>query len=304
MVTTARRPVFSPRALGWVAVGTLLAAAALIPSAPRALASSFDGAIWTTIADGTRVNANIYADKDDVYINGGPQNCGRNNGLPDGAYYFQVTDPSGHVLLSTDAIAARQVAVIDGVITGNGAGTHVEGTASCNGGLPVQLMPYADTPNPGNEYSVDLAPKAAVGACPGFAAGSTTFNFLACAPSKNDNFKVAGAVQSGAPVITPAPTPEVTIAPVTPTQTPAATPTATPAVTVGPISNPTPTPDIEVLPATGQPQVTLPPTDTVGGPSGGPGAWRLVLVAIASLLAGLLIVTSPGTRRLRRGIGA
>jgi hypothetical protein len=307
MVTTMRRPVFSIRALGWLAVGTVFAAAVLVPSAPQALATSFDGAIWTTIADGTKVNANIYADKDDVYINGGPQNCGRNNGLPDGAYYFQVTDPSGHTLLSTDAIASRQVAVINGVITGHGAGTHAEGTASCNGGLPVQLMPFADTPNPGNEYSVDLAPKAAVEACPGFSAGSTTFNFLACAPTKNDNFKAAGAVQTGAPVITPAPTPGVTaqptatVAPVTPTQTPVATPTVTPTEIIGPVDNPTPTPYIEVLPATGNPQVTLPPTDASGATSGGNGAWRLGFVAVASLLAGLLVVTSPGARRLRRG---
>ena len=35
-----------------------------------------------------------------VYINGGPQNEDT-QGLPDGTYYFQVTNPSGAVLLST-----------------------------------------------------------------------------------------------------------------------------------------------------------------------------------------------------------
>ena len=86
------------------------------------------------------------------------------------------------------------VEVVDGVIAGvGGTGNHDEGSSGCNGGLPVQLMPYDDTPNNGNEYSVDLAPQAAVEACAGFDANSEDFNFLDCAESKNDNFKVGDA---------------------------------------------------------------------------------------------------------------
>ena len=49
--------------------------------------------------------------------------------------------------------------MIDGVIAGvGGTGNHNEGTGGCNGGTPVQLMPYDDTPNNGGEYSVDMAP--------------------------------------------------------------------------------------------------------------------------------------------------
>ncbi|HEY4633410.1 MAG TPA: hypothetical protein VIH00_05780 [Candidatus Limnocylindrales bacterium] len=186
---TAKR-VSTARRVGWLTVASMLALALLAPATSSA--ASFNGAIWTSLSDGTAVNANIYADKSDVYLNGGPQNCGGGQGLPDGDYYFQVTDPSGSVLLSQDAIKFRQVAVINGVITGvSGDGNHIEGAGGCNGGLPVQLMPYATTPNNGGEYSVDMGPVADVEACDGFDADSATFNILDCsAPTKNDNYKV------------------------------------------------------------------------------------------------------------------
>ena len=84
-----------------LATGALLAISTLAQAAPS-------GAIFTTLADGSRVNANIFSAKCDglgVYLDGGP---GPNApataaGLPDGDYFYQVTDPSGKVLLSTDA---------------------------------------------------------------------------------------------------------------------------------------------------------------------------------------------------------
>jgi len=62
------------------------------------------GAIFTTDTNGTFVNANVYDDPTDVYLNGGPRANAPCTaaGLPDGDYYFQVTDPSGTVLLSAD----------------------------------------------------------------------------------------------------------------------------------------------------------------------------------------------------------
>src|SRR6266850_2114299 len=38
--------------------------------------------------------------------------------LPDGTYVFQVTDPSGKTLLSTDFAICRQFTVANGIITG------------------------------------------------------------------------------------------------------------------------------------------------------------------------------------------
>src|SRR5690349_13885979 len=75
------------------------------------------GAIFTTTSSGTTVNGNIYDAKSDVYLNGGPQNR-QPTGLPDGDYYFQVTDPSGAALLSLDDIACREVVVSGGRVTG------------------------------------------------------------------------------------------------------------------------------------------------------------------------------------------
>src|SRR5688572_28847532 len=78
-------------------------------------AGPFHGAIYTSLKDGGTVNQNLYAAKADVYLNGGPQNENA-NGLPDGTYYFQVTDPSGATLLSEDDAVCRQVVVTGGVI--------------------------------------------------------------------------------------------------------------------------------------------------------------------------------------------
>src|SRR5580765_6837234 len=49
--------------------------------------AAFAGAIYTSEADGTRVNQNLYDSKPLVYLNGGPQNQ-NGSGLPDGLYFF------------------------------------------------------------------------------------------------------------------------------------------------------------------------------------------------------------------------
>ncbi len=134
------------------------------------------GAIFTTTVDGTIVNENThYKFKEDVYLDGGP---GPNApptaaGLPEGDYYFQVTDPSGKDLLSTDHISCRKIHVNEhGVISfvyegenwvkDKGEWTqvdckHNEGVDSDHselGAITVQLYPYDDTPNPGGVYKV------------------------------------------------------------------------------------------------------------------------------------------------------
>jgi hypothetical protein len=277
------------RRLAWLAVIGIAAAALLWPA--NSAMAAISGAIWTSLSDGATVNANIYANKGDVYLNGGPQNCGGGSGLPDGLYYFQVTDPSGNTLLSSDAIKFRMVEVVNGVIAGvGGTGNHAEGTGSCNGGTPVRLLPYDDTPNNGGEYSVDLAPKAAVEACAGFNGDSTSFNFLACTESKNDNFKVGATVTpTPPPVVTPTPPPVVT-----PTPPPVVTPTPPPGVT------PAPTPTGGVGGITGTPPATADPTlpststlDSQGTGSSGDG-WRIILLVVAGLLAVALLLTPAG----------
>jgi hypothetical protein len=156
--------------------------------------ANFDGAIWTTLGNGSEVNFNIYPSKEDVYLNGGPgKGAGTNaNGLPDGVYVFMVTDPSGGTLLSTDNAECRQVLAEDGHIKGSTgpACRHQNGDTLASGAIPVQLMPYDDTPNNGGEYKVWLTPLASY-AC--------SLDVLSCdegthgfihSDSKTDNFKV------------------------------------------------------------------------------------------------------------------
>jgi len=124
--------------------------------------AAFSGHIFTSLASGAVVNQNLYALKADVYVNGGPQNM-NSSGLPDGVYYFQVTDPSGATLLSSDNAVCRLLQVIGGVISGaTGVCPHANGSLNpANGATPVQLIPFDNTPNAGGEYKVWLIPIAA-----------------------------------------------------------------------------------------------------------------------------------------------
>src|SRR3954470_7686969 len=94
----------------------ILCAAAL--SAPL-LAHAPSGAIFTTVANGSEVNANIYPSKDAVYLDGGPGPGAPQTaaGLADGRYVFQVTDPPGKTLLSTDSYLCRVFDVSNGIIS-------------------------------------------------------------------------------------------------------------------------------------------------------------------------------------------
>jgi hypothetical protein len=171
------------------AAGVLLSVATIL--------ANYDGAIWTTVDDGTEVNFNIYPSKESVYLNGGPgHGSGSNaNGLPDGIYVFMVTDPSGASLLSTDAAECRQVLVTGGVFAGSTgpACQHADGGADV--GTPVQLMPYLDTPNNGGEYKVWLTPVNSYQCDLSLVSCSEgqTFGFVN-SETKTDNFKVGEEV--------------------------------------------------------------------------------------------------------------
>jgi len=91
------------------------------------------GAIWTTDANGNRVNQNLYERKEDVYLNGGPDSGG-GPGLPDGYYFYRVTTPGGDPLYGEP----RVVQIVDGRFRNL-----------------VQLAPFDDSPN--REYKVWLS---------------------------------------------------------------------------------------------------------------------------------------------------
>ena len=160
------------------------------------------GAIFTTLSDGSRVNANIYSAKCDalgVYLDGGPgPNAPQGAaGLPDGDYFYQVTDPSGKTLLSTDPQKYRRFTVTAGIITSRVApqttGDHDTGTDVDHGAKTVELCPFLDTPNNGGEYKAwvtrvgDFAGNPDLvdnGYNPGF------FHGFIPAATKTDNFKI------------------------------------------------------------------------------------------------------------------
>ena len=165
-------------------------------------ASAPSGAIFTTVADGSEVNYNIYPNKEAVYLDGGPGPGAPQTaaGLDDGTYVFQVTDPSGKKLLSTDEARCRQFVVTDGIITSvvpTGC-EHDTGLDVDHGATTVQLMPYLDTPNNGGVYKVwatkvqDYVCSLDVVDC-GFTAGSNVHGFSP-SDSKTDNFKVRNRV--------------------------------------------------------------------------------------------------------------
>jgi hypothetical protein len=139
-----------------------IAAAALVVSVlfVPLKAHAPSGAIFTTLADGSEVNFNIYPSKEAVYLDGGPGPGAPQTaaGLDDGTYVFQVTDPSGKTLLSTDPARCRQFTVSGGIITSvapSGACAHLIGNDIDHPpAITVQLMPYNDTPNPGGVYKV------------------------------------------------------------------------------------------------------------------------------------------------------
>ena len=164
--------------------------ATLASSAPQ-----FHGAIYTSVADGTTVNANLYDAKQDVYLNGGPQNL-HAAGLPDGTYYFQITNPNGAVLLSTDPVVCRQLSVVNGAVSGATGPSckHTNGIFNnANGSMPVQMIPFLDTPNNGGEYKAFLVSQDAGIGCGSDKVFAATDGIglefpLSCA--KTDNFKV------------------------------------------------------------------------------------------------------------------
>lgn len=120
------------------------------------------------------------------------------------------------------------------------------------------------------------------------------------------NIPQATATPTQAPTATPTPAPTAT-----PTQAPTATPTLAPTPTptgsvlptqtVNPTDPPTPAPTGSVEGATATPARTLPSTDTIDGSGGGPmnDGWRVVLLALAGILAAALLLT-PATAVVRK----
>jgi hypothetical protein len=202
---TRRRLGGTMRRIGSAVV---VAACAAIAATVTLRAANLSGAIFTTVVDGTEVNYNIYPSKDAVYLDGGPGPGAPQGaaGLDDGRYVFQVTDPSGKVLLSTDPALCRQFDVANGIITnvvpaGSPACQHATGLDVDHGAATVQLIPYNDTPNPGGVYKVWVTMLADYQCAGNLAIVDCGVKKIGVAHgfvnrySKTDNFKVNGAIK-------------------------------------------------------------------------------------------------------------
>ena len=158
------------------ATGLVLAAAL---AAGPASAAAIHGALFTTDA-AANVNVNQYPTKADVYLSGGP---GPNApctaaGMDDGVYVYQITNPSGTVLLSSDDISHREFTVSGGVIVS--ANDHPTVASLCSS-VGVQMAPFDDSPNNGGVYKAWVTRKS------DYIANGNTF---APGSTKTDNFQV------------------------------------------------------------------------------------------------------------------
>lgn len=125
------------------------------------------GAVFTTSSGCAQVNGNIYANKTDVFISGGPTKPGP---LQDGSYYVRVTEPNG-TLLGTSVGASNPTPFV--VVSGHPAAClelWLILVKASNNSTPG----YDSTTNPGGEYKLWIS------------TNSTFDNNL----SKTDNFKV------------------------------------------------------------------------------------------------------------------
>jgi hypothetical protein len=199
-----------------IALATLLAVSSLFFQGTVVAGAPLPGAIFTGLEDGGQVNANHYADKRDVYLNAGPPpNAPQDSaGLPDGNYYFQVTDPSGKTLLSQDPVYCREFRVENGrideyvsigrtykskgkivpcYVDGWQHGKHDLGVSVDHLAISIQLMPYKNTPNRGGVYKAWATPIEHFDGDPnkvdnGYRGGY--FHGFIPGHSKTDNFKV------------------------------------------------------------------------------------------------------------------
>jgi hypothetical protein len=165
-----RRPAFVRVLARTVSLAFFFRLALALATALSTAAAAFAGGdIYTSSATGTVEN--FFPTSPDAYLSGGLDIWEPPSDLPDGTYYFQVTDLTGEILLSSDPASCRQLVVYGGFVAGaspaSGACAHADGIfdPGMGGTVPVQLFPFARAPNAGkgrgrfwekNEYEVWL----------------------------------------------------------------------------------------------------------------------------------------------------
>jgi hypothetical protein len=113
-----------------------------------------NGHVFVSTSGGVVPDGNLFQTAQSPYLNSGPRGnakCSKGN-LADGDYYFQVTDPSGRVLLSPDSIDNRRFTASGGKIVSASA-SHASAVGRCSDVL-VQLFPFETTANREGDYKV------------------------------------------------------------------------------------------------------------------------------------------------------
>lgn len=150
-----------------------------LPASAQTPGSAFVVNRFSEHADG-----NAFVRKDGAFLAGGRGLGCAGAGLADGVYCFEVTDPAGTVLLTTDPITERCVRVKFGQVTEYLGTLRISSPKGPCESTIVRLVPFDTTPYPTNEYRVwftrieDYDP-----------AGTHVFGFDP-ARSKCDNFRV------------------------------------------------------------------------------------------------------------------
>lgn len=129
--------------------GFFLMVLLLVALSCPALANPVAGAIFTTNSTCDGTNINLFADKQAVYLDGGPTHPGA-AGLPDGFYYVQVTAPDG-TLLGTSVYGESPQPPVE-VVNGEFLTCYQLWSILFKASNGEQG--YDDTPNPGGEYKV------------------------------------------------------------------------------------------------------------------------------------------------------
>lgn len=128
------------------------------------MAAPMSGAIFTTESTCNGNNINIFGNKADVHLDGGPAHPGA-AGLPDGEYYVQVTEPNGLVLGTSVGATDETPAVVSGgefascyqltAILIKGSDSTAGYDTTSNGGGEYKVWVSKDPTFPGNASKTD-----------------------------------------------------------------------------------------------------------------------------------------------------
>lgn len=119
-------------------------------------AASVPGSVLVVDRFGNHAPGNAFERIDGVYMTSGRDLGCAGPGLPDGDYYFLITDPAGTVELTPEPLVERSVRVVGGQIVAYLGRMRRAGFLGPCGALHLRLSPFLPTPYPGGEYRIWL----------------------------------------------------------------------------------------------------------------------------------------------------